>query len=108
LGITVEPLDGSVRVRLDGELDMTSTEPFLDVIRRLSSQYDASQIELDMERLEFIDLRGVDALRRAARTVEHSGRMTIDSPPRMLEVMLDVLGARDRFELELEHAAATS
>lgn len=99
LDITFDRFDGGVRVCLAGELDLTSTEPLLAAIRWLSSQYDATQIELDMRRLDFIDVRGVDALNRSAQTVRNSGRMTIIDPPGSLRLIFDVVGGRDHFEL---------
>jgi stage II sporulation protein AA (anti-sigma F factor antagonist) len=67
VSITVE---GLAVVRLDGELDITSSGQLLD---RLSEIATAPRVVVDVAGLTFVDSSGLNTLIRAAREVEANG-----------------------------------
>ena len=100
LRVEVRRNDGGVRVELHGELDITTTAPFESAMRSLAYQYDAGQITVDLADLDFIDLRGTYALKRAARMCEPNGRIRLRGEAPNLDLLLNALGSRDLFVLE--------
>jgi len=100
LEIDTEHVDGGVRVLLRGELDLTGVDDVAAAIRRLSSRFDADQIVLDLSALDFIDLQGLDVLRRLAHMCRATGKLTLEQPPKVLDVLLDLTDARQHFVVE--------
>lgn len=103
LEIDTQHIDGGVRVVLRGELDLTSVDDVAASIRRLSSRFDADQIVLDLSDLDFIDLQGLDVLRRLAHMCRATGKLTLERPPAMLDVLFDLTDARQHFVVEDAH-----
>jgi anti-anti-sigma regulatory factor len=71
-----------------------------DALRPLTRRYDASQVTIACEALEFIDLRGLDELLRASNALR-SGRIRLRNPSRMLRVLLD-LTSTTAFDVDVD------
>ncbi|SIO84860.1 STAS domain-containing protein [Nocardiopsis sp. JB363] len=84
--------DGTIIVRLDGEIDIATAE---DAYFRLSSAVLESCAVVDLSGVGFIDASGVNALIGAARLASGRQRhLLIASAPRQLHRILDVLELR--------------
>jgi anti-anti-sigma factor len=73
LAIETADEEGTYVVRLSGELDMSSCDE-LDAELRKAEDSAARRILLDVEGLEFIDSSGLQAILRAKRRADRSGR----------------------------------
>ena len=63
--------DGSVRVRVAGELDAADAPTLQDVLRRLEAS--GRDVLLDLSRLTFMDLSGLHAIEEAADAARRHG-----------------------------------
>ncbi|HYD08806.1 MAG TPA: STAS domain-containing protein [Acidimicrobiales bacterium] len=95
----VEHLDGRAIVELRGELDITTVSTLRDALRTLTYRYDAPQVTIDCEALEFIDARGLGELVRVSKAFP-SGRIRLHNPSRSFCVLLDVTATSDVFEVD--------
>jgi len=90
--LRLEPMpDNWVRVRVEGELALTSSSVLeLAVARELEAN---SHVLLDLSRIEFIDsagLRAMTALVRTAKAYNRKFRLSADLPPharRLMEIV---------------------
>ena len=67
LGITSEPTNGIVVLRLSGELDVASATMLLQELRRLLTE-DTRHVVIDVAELTYIDSTGVNLLASAANS----------------------------------------
>ena len=95
----VKHLDGSAIVELRGELDITTVSALRQALGPLTYRYDASQVTIDCEGLEFIDARGLGELVGASKRLP-SGRIKLRSPSRVFRVLLEVTAATDVFDID--------
>jgi anti-anti-sigma factor len=73
--LDIEPRDddGSVTLRLDGELDIASAPVLQRTIARLCAAPTTRALTIDMSRLGFIDSTGLAAIVYASRVCEQRG-----------------------------------
>ena len=74
--------DGTVRVRLRGELDLAGAPGLTDRLRRLQER--GEQVVLDLDELTFIDMSGLRVVLTAAESASRDGwgfAVTRGSPP---------------------------
>ena len=90
----VEEHDGTVHIRLRGELDL-ATAPGLDrELRRLEA--DAGLMVVDLRRVTFIDSGGLRTLLLADMRADEDGRRVAIVPSAPVRRALDALGALAR------------
>ena len=101
--IEVAPVsDGSVRVRVQGELDL-STAPQLDqTLRRELTA--GKRIIVDLSRTAFIDSTGLNTLIKALRASESNGGALVVSPslPWQVRRVLEITGLNQILPLATE------
>ena len=96
------------RVRLAGELDITTGGHLVDVVCSLPAQA-GSEVRLDVAELTFIDVVGLTALLRSrAHVLRGGGRLLVLHPSPLLRRMLDITGLGDILLAEPGPAPATS
>lgn len=100
--ISSERLDGGIRIRPRGDLDIGTTEVLDEELRRAEDGH--ARIEVDLGELTFMDSTGLQVLLLAHRRAAENGRrMTVlNVPPRVMR-LLELTGVLD--ELGLDRAA---
>ena len=101
--VTVDPTTRSATVHLAGDLDFTTSEPFLATVRRVLDDHpDLQRLRLDFTDLSFCDSAGLSALLLVHRRSSAAGvDLRLDHRPPQLDRVLDVTGV-------LEHLTAPS
>jgi len=103
----VQPLDGSVVVRLHGELDM-ATSPALS--RALSSALNGggTPVVVDLASLTFMDSTGIAVLLNACRLADESGgSFVVRSPSRAVLKAFRLTGVDSILSIEPDESLAT-
>ena len=102
----VQPLDGSVLVRLHGELDM-ATSPALD--QALSSALDGggTSVVVDLASLTFMDSTGIAVLLGACRRFDEAGgSLVVRSPCRPVLKAFRLTGVDQILAIEFDGSLA--
>ena len=98
LRVTIEPLEDACRIRVSGELDLSTAD-------RLSSALEAARADgvttlLDLSAVSFIDLAGLRVLLRSARAVEaHNWAWFIVRASGVVWRLVEVTGTTSRLPL---------
>ena len=100
LEVSQQSVDGSLMLRLTGELDVASADvlhSYVSTLRPLSSP-----LRLDVSRVSFVDSSGLRALLAARRAaVEDTGRpVMLVGPTDMLRKLLTMSGLATAFVLD--------
>ena len=87
--IEQEVCDGSVILRLDGELDLASADPFRNAADRALAATGSRRLILNLEGVTFIDSSGLGAiLGRYRRISQAGGKMgIIGAAPQVLTIL---------------------
>ena len=95
--VTVDPTTRSATVHLAGDLDFTTSEPFLATVRRVLDDHpDLQRLRLDFTDLSFCDSAGLSALLLVHRRSSAAGvDLRLDHRPPQLDRVLDVTGVLD-------------
>jgi anti-anti-sigma factor len=89
---SVEPLDGRVRVRFSGELDL-ATVPEAEVAIIEARSLGAGPLEIDLAELTFVDSTGLRLLMEINSTCTQDGcALSIVPGPRAVQRVFDVAG----------------
>ncbi len=99
LTIEVLPSEGSVTVRLAGEIDMDTApdvrEAALDAMRQ-----HASRIQIDLSRVTFMDSTGLEVLLATRRRAElEGGQLHLVDPTHSVLRVLEVTGVDRLFDI---------
>jgi len=95
LTIHSHELDGSVVLRLCGELDVSTAPPFAEAVTT-ASERGASELLLDIGCLEFVDSTGLRAILAAKALCEqHSCEFAITEPTPAVKRLFQVTGTLD-------------
>jgi anti-sigma B factor antagonist len=98
LAFESENVDSIVRVRLDGELDLSSAPQFERYLMGLETESDAL-IEVDLRRLEFMDSTGLRLILSAdARAKERGGRLRLIQGPAAVQRVFRIAGLDERLQ----------
>jgi len=90
LDVTVEPLEGDVRVVINGEVDFSNAGRLSAALDQADRQ-GPGNIVLDMTGLTFIDSTGLRELVSAARTARRYGRrITAENPSQPIRRLLQI------------------
>jgi anti-sigma B factor antagonist len=94
--------NGTVRVSLEGELDIASAPEFLDALDELRLQ--ETWFVLDLRKLHFMDSTGLRAVIRVSKQVADAGRtMRVIRGPELVQRVFEITGADEMLEfIELE------
>src|SRR4051794_18281000 len=89
--------NGTVRVSLEGELDVASAPELLDALDELRSK--DAWFELDLRKLEFMDSTGLRAVIRVSKQVSDAGRtMRVIRGPDLVQRVFEITGADEMVE----------
>jgi len=108
-GISVAPgLDGAVLIRVQGELDMSSSPELDQILRREIAA--GRQVVVDLSQTAFIDSTGLNALVTALRAADSNGGELKLSPtlPAQVERVLEITGLNKVLPLGTESADTTA
>ena len=84
--------NGTVRVSLEGELDVASAPELLDALDELRSK--DTWFELDLRKLQFMDSTGLRAVIRVSKQVSDEGRtMRVIRGPELVQRVFEITGA---------------
>lgn len=99
--ITASELDdGRILAILEGELDLGTVPMFVERIEQIISEQ-PSIVELDLERLTFIDSSGIGAYVNLYRRAQASGsRVSIGARSPLVERVLQLSGVEDALTAE--------
>lgn len=87
------------RVSLHGEFDLAGFDD-LDAALERAQSGSGSGMVLDLRGVTFMDASGLRALLRAADRADRLGRsLQLIDGPRIVQVLLDATGMRERFEI---------
>ena len=92
-----------VIVQVKGEVDVATSAHLADRIARAMERAAEGKVELiiDLARLSFIDVSGINVLLRAARQARAGGgTLVLRSPNRTVRRLLDVLGLDGELAVE--------
>lgn len=95
--VTVDPTTRSATLHLAGDLDFTTSDPFMATVRRvLDEQPDLQKLRLDFTDLSFCDSAGLSALLLVHRRASAAGVvLQLEHRPPQLNRVLDVTGVLD-------------
>jgi anti-sigma B factor antagonist len=97
--IAVDRTAGTTRVRVYGELDLTTAPRLRHVLDGLSGQTD--HVVLDLDRLDFIDSTGVAAIVHADLLANHNGQhLTIRCHSHQAQRVFEITGLRDQLTFD--------
>jgi anti-sigma B factor antagonist len=85
--------DDTVIVVVRGEIDL-ATAPRLDAALSRAEASAAAMVVLDLERVTFMDARGLGILVRHASLEEHAGRLRITPGPPQVQRLFELSGLR--------------
>jgi anti-anti-sigma factor len=89
--------NGTVRVSLEGELDIVTAPELLDTLDELRRTQ--TWFVLDLRRLRFMDSTGLRAVIRVSRQVSADGMtMRIIRGPRLVQRVFEITGAHEMVE----------
>ena len=89
--------DGTVRVSLEGELDVATAPELLDALDELRSK--DTWFELDLRKLQFMDSTGLRAVIRVSKQVSEEGRtMRVIRGPDLIQRVFEITGADEMVE----------
>ncbi len=90
---------GNSRFRVVGEADLSNCAMLLDTWR--GNRHSSGDLHLDLGRLRFVDLRGVEALRELAAALRSSHRRLIlhNSPPALRRIVQNLGGCLPDVEM---------
>ena len=89
--------NGTVRVSLEGELDVATAPELLDTLEELRRK--DTWFVLDLRKLEFMDSTGLRAVIRVSRQVTDAGRtMRVIRGPALVQKVFEVTGADEMVE----------
>lgn len=92
LPFLLEHLDGLTILAVEGEIDAANIDAFeaiLDVVAKANTD----TVIVDLTNLEFMDVRGINAMARSRTMIESLGRsFVLRRPPPSVQRMLEVLG----------------
>jgi anti-anti-sigma factor len=90
---------------VDGEVDASNIAEFEAALTMAVAGL--SELVADLARVRFMDLTAVRALeRQAERLGEAGGRLVLQSPPRFVERVMEILGVEGRVPLVVRHPPA--
>jgi anti-sigma B factor antagonist len=85
--------DGVIVVELDGEIDISTAPHLVTTLQTLQMPQPGLLVLLDMSRLGFCDVTGLNAILRSTRMLaERSCRLALVTPPRSLRKLLKITG----------------
>jgi anti-anti-sigma factor len=91
------------RVRLSGELDLSTVGELLEALERLPHGAET----IDLGELSFMDASGLHALERyAQRTPEGTGPLVLENVPRQIRRLFEITGADRNPDIELRTGRA--
>jgi anti-sigma B factor antagonist len=91
-------VDGAVRLKLAGELDLVTADLARDAIRR--AQADGRTVICDLSDVRFVDVSGLRVLLDATANARLTGRrLTIANCPPIVPRMLKLLGLGDTLDI---------
>ncbi len=97
--ITVEHNAGTTRVRVFGELDLSTAPELHRVLDGLNGDHDS--VLLDLDQLDFIDSTGIAAIVHADLAANHNGQQfTIRCHSHQAQRIFDITGLRDQLNFE--------
>jgi anti-sigma B factor antagonist len=89
--------NGTVRVSLEGELDVASAPELLDALDELRSK--ETWFELDLRKLQFMDSTGLRAVIRTSKQISDAGRtMRVIRGPDLVQRVFEITGADEMVE----------
>lgn len=96
----VENGDRTATVRLAGELDLSVADELRDLLDGLITD-GHPRIELDLDRIRFVDSRAIGVLIGAQKRAEQAGgRIRVRKPQSTVRKAFDILGLRPVFEID--------
>jgi len=101
--LDVEVDEGARSARLRGELDLSTTEMFANVVEPLIAA--GGDVVLDMRDVTFVDSTGLRELLSLAEALGPSCRVTLKRPRRTLVRLLEISGLEGRFDVAEPHEA---
>ena len=101
--LDVEVDEGARSARLRGELDLSTTKMFANVIEPLIAA--GGDVVLDMRDVTFVDSTGLRELLSLAEALGPSCRVTLKRPRRTLVRLLEISGLEGRFDVAEPHEA---
>ncbi|MFF0306974.1 STAS domain-containing protein [Streptosporangium sp. NPDC004379] len=89
-GLRISVLTAPIRLKVSGEIDRTTREPWADALGGLTLGGD--DMHLDLSELTFIDVRGVWLLTEAARSLPSGKKVYLHHSPYCLRSVLTLIG----------------
>jgi anti-anti-sigma factor len=88
----LEHLDGQTTLAVEGEIDAANIDAF-EAILDVVAKADTGTVIVDLTDLEFMDVRGINAMVRSRTTIESlGGSLVLRHPPPSVRRILEVLG----------------
>jgi anti-anti-sigma factor len=92
LPFLLEHLDGQTTLAVEGEIDAANVDAF-EAILDVVTKADTDTIIVDLTDLDFMDVRGINAMFRSRAKIESLGRsFVLRNPPQSVRRLLEVLG----------------
>jgi len=89
--------DGTVRLSLEGELDMASAPELVEALEELRAK--DTWFVLDLRKLHFMDSTGLRAVVRVSKQVSAQGRsMRVIKGPDLVQKVFEITGADEMVE----------
>jgi anti-sigma B factor antagonist len=99
--------DGVIVVDLDGEIDLSTAPRLVTTLQTLRTSPPGLLVLLDLSRLNFCDVTGLNAILRSTRMLaERSCQLALVTPPQSLVKLLKITGLDDYFVVLPSLAAA--
>lgn len=83
---------GPRRLRVAGELDMSSSPALAEELRRVAEEGEEGAVTLELSELTFLDSTGLRALIEASRLLGASGDLVLRHPTRAVLEVLEIAG----------------
>jgi anti-anti-sigma factor len=100
LTLTTSQDQQAVRVRLDGELDLSSALTFDDELRRIEADGANKRLVLDLKGLKFMDSTGLRLILAAhARARRRGSRLVIEHASNAIRRIFRLTGMMDRLDV---------
>lgn len=93
LDIQVRQVDGTVRVIIDGEVDLAAEDQFEAAIEQAVAS-SAATIVIDLDQVSFLDAAGLGLIARHAWAGPHRQRFRLTQGSRAVQRVLDLTGLR--------------
>jgi anti-anti-sigma factor len=101
----LEHLDGQTTLAVDGEIDAANVDAF-EAILDVVAKADTGTVIVDLTDLDFMDVRGINAMFRVRTAIESLGRpFVLRHPPQSVRRILEVLRPEMVVETDIQRPA---